>query len=77
MKDATPLILARALLHSLPEQTPGITTNTSEDDVAAMANYSGLKLLLVDEANQLNEDYFRTLRTRFKKTGCPVVLVGT
>ena len=45
-------------------------------EAAAAIEHNDLKLLIVDEADRLNEDSFDVLRHIFDKTGCPIVLVG-
>ena len=43
--------------------------------VAATIERNDLKLIIVDEADRLNEDSFEVLRHLFDKTGCPILLV--
>ncbi len=42
---------------------------------AAAIERNDLKLLIVDEADRLNEDSFAMLRHLYDKTGCPILLV--
>ena len=44
-------------------------------EVAAAIERNDLKLIIVDEADRLNEDSFEVLRHLFDKTGCPILLV--
>ncbi len=44
-------------------------------EVAAGIERNDLKLIIVDEADRLNEDSFEVLRHLFDKTGCPILLV--
>ena len=43
--------------------------------VAATIERNDLKLIIVDEADRLNEDSFEVLRHLHDKTGCPILLV--
>jgi hypothetical protein len=45
-------------------------------EAAAAIERNDLKLIIVDEADRLNEDSFEVLRHLFDKTGCPILLVG-
>jgi len=44
-------------------------------EVAAAIERNDLKIIIVDEADRLNEDSFEVLRHLFDKTGCPILLV--
>src|SRR6266568_6332924 len=44
--------------------------------VAATIERNDIKLIIVDEADRLNEDSFEVLRHLHDKTGCPILLVG-
>ena len=44
-------------------------------EAAAAIERNDLKLIIVDEADRLNEDGFEVLRHLFDKTGCPILLV--
>jgi DNA transposition AAA+ family ATPase len=44
-------------------------------EAAAAIEHNDLKLIIVDEADRLNEDSFEMLRHLFDKTGCPILLV--
>ena|SRR6266487_2933987 len=44
-------------------------------EAAAAIERNDLKLIIVDEADRLNEDSFEMLRHLFDKTGCPILLV--
>ncbi len=44
-------------------------------EAAAAIERNDLKLIIVDEADRLNEDSFEVLRHLFDKTGCPILLV--
>lgn len=44
-------------------------------EAAAAIERNDLKLIIVDEANRLNETGFEVLRHLFDKTGCPILLV--
>lgn len=77
MKSTTPRILGEAMLRGLPEQAPGIMINQSGEGIAKVVSNSGLKLMVVDDADQLNKEHFEALHDLSRKTGCSVVLIGT
>jgi DNA transposition AAA+ family ATPase len=45
-------------------------------EAAAAIEHNDLKLIIVDEADRLNEDSFEMLCHLFDKTGCPILLVN-
>ena len=53
---------------------PGMGKTIAAEAAAAIER-NDLKLIIVDEADRLNEDSFEVLRHLFDKTGCPIVLV--
>lgn len=73
---STPRALAKNVLDGLQEKAKGSNIYEIGDDAAEAMDRNDLKLLLVDEADRLNEDSFEVLRHLFDKTGCPIVLVG-
>ncbi len=76
MPRSTPRALAKTILDSLLEQSRGSNIYEMADEVAAAISRNCLHLLVVDEADRLNEDSFEVLRHLFDKTGCRIVLVG-
>ncbi len=73
---STPLALTKVIMDGLQEKYRGNTVFEIADEAAAAIERNDLKLLIVDEANRLNEDSFEVLRHLFDKTGCPILLVG-
>jgi DNA transposition AAA+ family ATPase len=73
---STPLALAKVIMDGLQEKYRGNTIFEIADEVSAAIERNDLKLIIVDEADRLNEDSFEVLRHIFDKTGCPIVLVG-
>jgi DNA transposition AAA+ family ATPase len=53
---------------------PGMGKTIAAEAAAAIER-NDLKLIIVDEADRLNEDSVEVLRYLFDKTGCPIVLV--
>ena len=53
---------------------PGMGKTIAASAAAAIER-NDLKLIIVDEADRLNEDSFEVLRHLFDKTGCPILLV--
>jgi DNA transposition AAA+ family ATPase len=76
MPRSTPRALAKTILDSLLEKSRGSNIYEMADEVAAAIERNCLHLLVVDEADRLNEDSFEVLRHLFDKTGCRIVLVG-
>ncbi len=76
MPRSTPLALAKKIMESLMEKSRGKNIYEIADEAAAAIERNDLKLIIVDEADRLNEDSFEVLRHLFDKTGCPIVLVG-
>jgi DNA transposition AAA+ family ATPase len=76
MPRSTPRALAKTILDSLLEKSRGNNIYEIADEAAAAIERNDLKLVIVDEADRLNEDSFEVLRHLFDKTGCPIVLVG-
>ncbi len=75
---STPRALVEKLLKRLGEKPRGNNTNRYKiaDEAAEAIVNNDLKILFVDEADLLNIDCFEFLRYIFKKTGCPIVVVG-
>lgn len=73
---STPLALAKVIMDGLQEKYRGNTIFEIADEAAAAIERNDLKLIIVDEADRLNEDSFEVLRHLFDKTGCPILLVG-
>ncbi len=75
---STPRALVEKLLTRLGEKPRGNNTNRYKiaDEAAEAIVNNDLKILFVDEADLLNIDCFEFLRYIFKKTGCPIVVVG-
>jgi DNA transposition AAA+ family ATPase len=76
MPRSTPRALAKTILDSLLEKSRGRNIYEMADEVATAIERNAIHLLIVDEADRLNEDSFDVLRHLFDKTGCRVVLVG-
>lgn len=76
MPRSTPRALAKTILDSLLEKSRGSNIYEMADEVAAAIERNALQLVVVDEADRLNEDSFEVLRHLFDKTGCRIVLVG-
>ncbi len=76
MPRSTPRALAKTIMDSLQEKSRGNNIYEIADEAAAAIVRNDLKLIIVDEADRLNEDSFEVLRHIFDKTGCPIVLVG-
>jgi DNA transposition AAA+ family ATPase len=76
MPRSTPRALAKTILDSLLEKSRGRNIYEMADEVATAIERNSIHLLIVDEADRLNEDSFDVLRHLFDKTGCRVVLVG-
>ncbi len=53
---------------------PGMGKTIAAEAAAAIER-NDLKLIIVDEADRLNEGSFEVLRHLFDKTGCPILLV--
>lgn len=60
----------------LQEQPKGANTPEIAEEAAVAILRNDLRLMIVDEADRLNEDSFELLRHLFDKTGCPIALVG-
>ncbi len=73
---STPLALAKVIMDSLQEKYRGNTIFEITDEAAAAIERNDIKLIIVDEADRLNEDSFEVLRHLHDKTGCPILLVG-
>jgi DNA transposition AAA+ family ATPase len=76
MPRSTPKALAQTILDSLLEKPEGRNIYEIADKAAVAIERNYIKLLVVDEADRLNEDSFDVLRHLFDKTGCRIVLVG-
>ncbi len=76
MPRSTPRALAKSILDSLLEKSRGSNIYEIADEAAAAIERNYISLLVVDEADRLNEDSFEVLRHLFDKTGCRIVLVG-
>jgi len=76
MPRSTPRALAKTILDCLLEKSRGRNIYEMADEVAAALERNYIQLLVVDEADRLNEDSFEVLRHLFDKTGCRIVLVG-
>ena len=75
---STPRALVEKLLISLGERPRGMNTNRYKiaDEAAEAIVNNDLKVLFVDDGDQLNLDSFEFLRYIYGKTGCPIVVVG-
>ena len=73
---STPRALAKTIMDGLLEKSRGNNIYEIADEAAAAIERNDLKLIIVDEADRLNEDSFEVLRHLFDKTGCPILLVG-
>jgi DNA transposition AAA+ family ATPase len=76
MPRSTPRALAKTVLDGLLEKPKGNNIYEMADEAALAIERNELKLIVVDEADRLNEDSFDVLRHLYDKTGCPIVLVG-
>jgi len=76
MPRSTPRALAKTILDSLLEKSRGSNIYEIADEAAEAIESNYISLLVVDEADRLNEDSFEVLRHLFDKTGCRIVLVG-
>lgn len=76
MPRSTPKALAQTILDSLLEKPEGRNIYEIADKAAVAIERNYITLLVVDEADRLNEDSFDVLRHLFDKTGCRIVLVG-
>jgi len=76
MPRSTPRALAKTVLDGLLEKPKGNNIYEMADEAALAIERNEVKLLVVDEADRLNEDSFEVLRHLYDKTGCPIVLVG-
>lgn len=76
MPRSTPRALAKTILDGLSEKPKGNNIYEMADEAAAAIERNDLRLIIVDEADRLNEDSFDVLRHLYDKTGCPIVLVG-
>lgn len=75
---STPRAPVEKLLTRFGEKPRGNNTNRYKiaDEAAEAIVNNDLKILFVDEADLLTIDGFEFLRYIFKKTGCPIVVVG-
>lgn len=75
---STPRALAITILEGLGEKLQRPRSNMYEikKDVIKAIKRNALRLLIIDEADRLNEESFDVLRDIFDQTGCPIVLVG-
>ncbi len=73
---STPKALAVEVATHLRDKPHGRNIYEVADEAAATARRNDLDLLIVDEADRLNEDSFDLLRHLFDTTRCPVVVVG-
>jgi DNA transposition AAA+ family ATPase len=76
MPRSTPRALAKTVLDGLQEKPKGRNIYEMADEAASAIERNDIKLIVVDEADRLNEDSFEVLRHLYDKTGCPIVLVG-
>ncbi len=77
--DSTPKAFVEDLLLRLEAQrAPRLETNRYRlaDRAAELIVSHDIRLIFVDEAEQLNEGGFEFLRYLFGKTGCPLILAG-
>lgn len=74
--DSTPKALALDIGMRLGEKAKGRNRYELADEVAISIKRNELKMLIVDEADRLNEASFDLLRHIYDVTWCPVVLVG-
>jgi hypothetical protein len=73
---STPKALAVEVVTALRDKPHGRNIYEVADEAAAAVIRNDLDLLIVDEADRLNEDSFELLRHLFDTTGCPIVVVG-
>ncbi len=73
---STPKALAVEVATRLRDQPHGRNIYEVADEAAAVMIRNDLDLLIVDEADRLNEDSFELLRHLFDTTRCPAVVVG-
>lgn len=73
---STPRALAEGLIETLHDRPKGRTVYKFEAEAALAIQRNDIDLLIIDEADRLNEESFELLRHLFDTTNCPVVLVG-
>lgn len=73
----TPRSIASEIARALQQREPGRkTTYEISRDVATIIERNDIKLLMVDEADRLDEHGFDLLRSIFDTTNCPILLTG-
>jgi type II secretory pathway predicted ATPase ExeA len=75
-QKGTPKGLIKQILEALGEKVRGRELYDLIDEVIRAIRRNGLEMLIIDEADWLDEDTFELLRMVFDRTKCPVVLVG-
>lgn len=73
---STPKAFALDIVQALHDKPRGTNVYQVADEAAAALVRNDLQLLIVDEADRLNEDSFEVLRHIHDKSGCGVVVVG-
>lgn len=73
---STSKALAYDIVVGLRDHPRGRNVYEVADEAAAAMARNDLKLLIVDEADRLNEESFEVLRHIFDRTGCSIVVVG-
>jgi AAA domain len=75
---STPRQLVEDVFTCFGEKPRSLSTNRYKlaDAAAAAILSNDLKVLFVDDADQLTTDCFELLRYIYAKTGCPIVVVG-
>jgi len=74
--NSTAKALANDIVTGVCDRPRGRNVYEVADEAAEAIERNDLKLLIVDEADRLNEDSFEVLRHIFDRTGCPIVVVG-
>ncbi len=73
---ATPKSLVGDIFIVLQERPRNLTAHQLRRQVVRVLISNGIKLLVLDEANHLNDQTFDLLRSIFDSTGCNMVVVG-
>lgn len=73
----TPRAIASEIAKELSQKQPRWkTSNEIASEVSELIVRNDLRLIMVDEADRLDETGFDLLRSVFDSTGCPIMLVG-
>jgi len=73
---ATPKSLVSDIFIALQERPRNLTAHQLRREVIRVLLSNGIKLLVLDESNHLNDQTFDLLRSIFDSTGCNIIIVG-